>query len=63
MQQWIFSWFYNLFHDKIENSLKKRLVSLLCDKAHDVDTKWNDKISSYPCKQEFIMLGPNIINS
>ena len=34
----------------MEDSLKKRLVSLLCDKAHVVDSKWNAKISSYPCK-------------
>ena len=50
LHQYFQSWFYKIFNNKIEDSLKKGLLSLLCNKAHDVDKKWNAKISSYPCK-------------
>ena len=49
-QHCICSWLYKIFNSKIEKSLKKKLLSLLCKKADDVDKKWNAKISTYPCK-------------
>lgn len=46
-----YSEIYNLFQSKIEDTLKRMLISLLHDKACAIDKKCNSSISSYLCKR------------